>query len=55
MAGAQGGGARLDLGILGPLSLTVAGEKRPVAGEKLQALLARLVLDANRAPSRPSG
>jgi DNA-binding SARP family transcriptional activator/DNA-binding beta-propeller fold protein YncE len=49
MAGARGGGARLELGILGPLSLTVGGEARPVAGDKLQALLARLVLDANRA------
>ena len=49
MAGARRGGARLDVGILGPLSLTVGGEARPVAGEKLHALLARLVLDANRA------
>jgi YVTN family beta-propeller protein len=51
MAGARGGGAGLELGILGPLSLTVGGEERPVAGEKLQALLARLLLDANRAVS----
>ena len=32
-------------------SLVVGGEERPVAGEKLQALLARLLLDANRAVS----
>lgn len=49
MAGARGGGAGLELSILGRLSLSVGGEERQVAGEKLPALLARLVLDPNRA------
>ena len=34
--------------ILGPLSVAVRGEERPVPGEKLQALLARLLLERNR-------
>ena len=45
----SGRGARFEVGILGPLRLTVGGEERPVAGEKLQALLARLLLEPNRA------
>ena len=43
--------ARGSPSILGLLSLVVRGEERPVAGEKLQALLARLLLDANHAVS----
>jgi YVTN family beta-propeller protein len=34
--------------ILGQLQVVVDGEERPIAGQKLQALLARLLLDANR-------
>jgi YVTN family beta-propeller protein len=34
--------------VLGPLVVVVRGEERPVAGEKLQALLARLLLERNR-------
>ncbi len=34
--------------ILGPLQVVVAGEDRLVPGEKLQALLGRLLLEANR-------
>lgn len=34
--------------VLGPLAIVVSGEERPVAGEKLQALLARLLLERNR-------
>src|SRR5919106_4267459 len=39
---------RFEFGILGPLRLVVGGEERPVAGEKLQALLARLLVEPNR-------
>jgi hypothetical protein len=31
---------RFEFGLLGPLRLAVAGEERPVGGEKLRALLA---------------
>jgi YVTN family beta-propeller protein len=42
-------GARAaEFRILGPLQVLVDGEERPVAGEKLQALLARLLLEPNR-------
>jgi YVTN family beta-propeller protein len=34
--------------VLGPLTVVVRGEERPVSGEKLQALLARLLLERNR-------
>ena len=34
--------------VLGPLAVVVRGEERAVAGEKLQALLARLLLECNR-------
>jgi YVTN family beta-propeller protein len=34
--------------VLGPLAVVVRGEERPVPGEKLQALLARLLLERNR-------
>ena len=44
-------GARLEVSILGPLRLVVGGEERPVAGEKLQGLLGRLVVEPNRAVS----
>jgi YVTN family beta-propeller protein len=35
--------------ILGPLEVVVGGEERPVPGDKLQSLLARLLLERNRA------
>src|SRR5688500_15666207 len=34
--------------ILGTLEILVRGESRPVPGEKLQALLAKLLLERNR-------
>ena len=39
---------RFEFGILGPVRVVVAGEDRPVAGEKLRALLGRLLVEANR-------
>jgi YVTN family beta-propeller protein len=38
----------VEFRILGPLQVLVAGEERPVVGEKQQALLARLLLEPNR-------
>jgi len=38
----------VEFRILGPLEVVVGGEKRAVPGEKLQALLARLLLERNR-------
>ena len=46
MAAAGGRGA--EFRILGPLQVLVDGVERPVQGEKLQALLGRLLLDPNR-------
>ena len=41
-------GPRVEYGVLGPLRVLVDGEERPVAGEKLQGLLARLLLEHGR-------
>jgi YVTN family beta-propeller protein len=41
-------GLGVEYRILGPLQLVVGGEERPVLGDKLQALLGRLLLEANR-------
>ena len=41
-------GPEIEFRILGPLEVVVDGEKRPIPGEKLQALLARLLLERNR-------
>jgi DNA-binding SARP family transcriptional activator/DNA-binding beta-propeller fold protein YncE len=38
----------LQYEVLGPLRVVVGGEERPVAGEKLQGLLARLLLEHGR-------
>src|SRR5262245_53963010 len=46
MAAAGGPGA--EFRILGQLQVVVDGEERPVSGEKLQALLGRLLLEPNR-------
>jgi DNA-binding SARP family transcriptional activator/DNA-binding beta-propeller fold protein YncE len=48
-----GNGEALDaeFRILGALQVLVGGEERPIPGEKLQALLARLLLEPNRAVS----
>ena len=46
MAAAGGRGA--EFRILGPLQVLVDGVERPVQGEKLQALLGRLLLEPNR-------
>jgi YVTN family beta-propeller protein len=40
---------RPEFRVLGPLQVLVAGRERPVPGDKLQALLARLLLEPNRA------
>jgi YVTN family beta-propeller protein len=44
-------GSGMEFGILGPLRVVVRGQERPVPGEKLQGLLARLLLEPNRAVS----
>jgi YVTN family beta-propeller protein len=41
-------GLGIEFRILGTLEVIVGGEERPVLGEKLQALLGRLLLEANR-------
>ena len=50
----RGDGFRVEFGILGPLRVLVDGTERPVAGDKLQALLARLLLEPNRTVSTDS-
>jgi DNA-binding SARP family transcriptional activator/DNA-binding beta-propeller fold protein YncE len=40
--------SRAEFRILGPLQVMIRCEERPVAGEKLQVLLATLLLEANR-------
>src|SRR4026209_1054373 len=42
---------RGEFRILGPLQVLVGGEERAVPGDKLQALLARLLLEPNRTVS----
>jgi YVTN family beta-propeller protein len=41
-------GPAAEFRILGPLRVVVADDDRPIPGEKLQALLARLLLESNR-------
>ena len=41
-------GLGIEFGILGPLRVVVDGEDRPIPGDKLQGLLASLLLEPNR-------
>lgn len=46
--GATAEAPRIEFSVLGTLEVVVDGERRPIPGEKLQALLARLLLERNR-------
>ncbi len=48
---ALGGGARVRFGVLGPLEVRVDGQALPLGGVKPRAVLALLLIDANRVVS----